>query len=126
MTRAAPAACLALYRPGECASTWHGRQGLAHRTPVPDEEALCAQRSCSGMQAGTLSNCPLTMAKLSVLLVKARGSIIYYHSQIVLLKPPAEPLAQREPGECKGHEKLREQADEEDIKEAGPLRPVAC
>lgn len=59
-------------------------------------------------------------AKLSVLLVKASGRVIYYHPQTMLLKVPAEKLA----GRRLRAGKIREQSDKEEIKETGPPGPA--
>lgn len=76
------------------------------------------------MQAGTPSDCPLTMAKLFVLLVNASGRVIYYRPQTAVLKMSAGKLAERKPGEGED-EKSQEQLDAEDIRGC-PSGPVAC
>lgn len=84
-----PAACFAPHRPGERASTWRGRRGLARRAPVPDEGALCARRSCGRTQAGPRSRGPLA-AKLSVLLLQAQGELLPSPAGCAPAEKPAE------------------------------------
>lgn len=76
------------------------------------------------VQAGTLSNCPLAMMKLSALLVKAPRAAIYYCPHRGLLNTPAEKPAAGKPGEGEGQEKFGA-IRPEGIREAGPVGPVA-
>lgn len=108
VTRSVPAACLAVYHPGARASTWHGRQGLAAGAR-PDEEALCARRSCSRGQAGTPQPSP-HHGKAVCAAGQSPGGVIYGSPQAVLPNtpacPPAEELAERGPGKGEGSEQL--------------------
>lgn len=58
------------------------------------------------VQAGTLSNCPLSTGKRLALLVKAPRAVVYCCPQTGLLSAPAE-----KPAEGEGQEKPREQSD---------------
>lgn len=77
------------------------------------------------MQAGTPSYCPLTTAKLFVLLVNASGRVIYYRPQTAVLKMSAGKLAERKKSGEGEDEKSQEQLDAEDIRDC-PSGPVAC
>lgn len=94
VTRSVSAASLALSLPGERASTWPGRQGLAQRTG-PDEEALCAQCSWTGCRLARSPTVPSARQSGLCSWSKRQGQS-FTAAQTGLLRAPAEKPAEGE------------------------------